>query len=405
MSATPTLREVVPGRVFSVHGFGFSDIFFVVSNNGNELIMIDAGTQPASLQAAHEFLLVHHTELPPITTVIATHAHWDHIGGLSYLRALNPNLKVYGRENYAGTVDRVLRNHSYQQFRGANFDHAWVENYQPDITISERTDVEIAKTRVELIPVEGGETEDAMLINFAELGVIFVGDILMPYYGEPWVEEGFMDGAMATMDEVIKRQPKHILHGHYPLTELYGPTQIKQFRTAYQWLVTTTRHHIRNGYSAKDIMRLNLIPPGLEAHPEVYLSYLAPREHIIARTADHMVGIWQEDKTGQEPGGLYNLTSVEYGRLLAVYLDLSPKQVAKALQKIIANGDNELALHLAVAAEQRFPADQEIIQIKQESADRLRSSIQFFDPFKFVTYSEMINKEHKPVLAEPVSTK
>jgi len=177
----------------------------------------------------------------------------------------------------------------------------------------------------------GGETEDALLIFLPDSGVLFAGDILMPYYGEPWVEEGFLDSAVQTMEQVIVRDPRHILHGHRPLTTMYGPGQIGEFRDAYQWLVETATQHLRSGYSAKDIVRLNLIPPGLEDRPDLFVSYLAPRDHIISRLADHLVGIWQEDRTGQEPAGLDNLTAVEYGRLLKIYLGLSAGDVGTEL--------------------------------------------------------------------------
>ncbi|MCF6255935.1 MAG: MBL fold metallo-hydrolase [Gammaproteobacteria bacterium] len=403
MFSEPALKEIVPKRIFSLHGFGYSDVFFVVSDGGKHLIAIDAGTQPGSLKNAHERLKSHYPALPPITTVIITHAHWDHIGGYTYLKNLNPDIKIYGRGNYKGTVKRVLRNHSYQQFRGAGFKHQWVKDYQPDISIDQLTEITIDGTPIELIPVVGGETEDAMLVFMPELNTLFVGDILMPYYGEPWVEEGFVDAAVATMDEVIKRNAKHILHGHYPLTELYGLEQIKKFRDAYAWLVSVTRDLIRNGYSVKDIVRLNLIPPGLQNHPDIYLSYLTPRDHLIARVADNMVGIWQEDVSGKEPEGLDNLTSVEYGRFLQLYLGLSATEIVDALQKMIAGGDNELAFRIAIAAEKRYAANKTITNLKEEAADRIRSAAQFFDPFKFISYTEMIGKEHKPILKAPVS--
>ncbi|MCF6324033.1 MAG: MBL fold metallo-hydrolase [Gammaproteobacteria bacterium] len=401
MFSEPALEEIVPDRIFSLHGFGFSDVFFVISDGGKHLIAIDAGTQPGSLKNAHQYLKSHYPALPPITTLIVTHAHWDHIGGYTYLKSLNPEIKIYGRGNFKSTVKRVLQNHSYQQFRGAGFKHQWVENYQPDISIDQQTDITIDGTSIELIPVVGGETEDAMLVFIPKLSTLFVGDILMPYYGEPWIEEGFIDSTVATMDEVIKRNAKHILHGHYPLTELYGPEQIKAFRDVYTWLVNTTRDLIRNGHSIKDIIRLNLIPPGLQNHPNIYLSYLTPRDHLIARVADNMVGIWQEDVSGKEPEGLDNLTSVEYGRLLQLYLGLSAKEVINALEKMIAAGDNELAFRLAIAAEKRYAANNTITDLKEEAADRIRSAAQFLDPFKFIAYTEMIGKEHKPVRKAP----
>ena len=70
---TPAIDEVVPGRVFTVRGFGFSDVHFVVSDDRKELISIDAGTQPFSMEAAHRFFRERYPDPPPLTTVLVTH--------------------------------------------------------------------------------------------------------------------------------------------------------------------------------------------------------------------------------------------------------------------------------------------------------------------------------------------
>ena len=391
----PSIEEVVQGRIFALRGFGFSDLHFVVSKDGEELISIDAGTQPFSLKAGHEFLMEHYPNLPPLRNAIITHAHWDHVGGHSYFKSLDSTFTFYGRENYHGTVERVLKNHSYHQFRGFGFKAHWVGHYVPDSIISSRRRIHIGRSEIELIPVSGGETEDALLAHFPELEVVFMGDALMPFYGEPWTEEGDIEGALEVMDTTLELNPKHLLHGHIGITVLYeDKKQLQLYRNAYKWLVTETKKHLRNGYSAKDIIRLNLIPPGMQNTPEIFIGYLSPRDHVIARTADHMVGIWQEEVSGKDPEGLDVITAVERGRLLELYLDLSEKQVARALKKMLENGDNELALQIAIAAETRYGKDGRISPLKEEAADRLRSSVQFFDPFKFVTYTEIIEKEH-----------
>ncbi len=399
MSPEPTLREVVPGRIFALFGFGFSDIYFLLSDDRQELIAIDAGTQPHLLQAAHEFLLSRHPDLPRITTALITHAHWDHIGGHAYLHAQNPDIRIYGRENFRQVVDRVLRTHSYTHFRGADFDPSWVAGYAPDVAVSARTEITIGATRIDLIPVTGGETEDAMLIHVPGLSTVFVGDVVMPWYGEPWVNEGFVGDAAETMDVVISLGATHILHGHHPLTGLYGPEALPAFRDAYAWLVENVRDHLRHGYSAKDIVRLNLIPPGFQNHPQAYLAYAAARDNVIARIADQMTGIWQEDISGQEPQGLDQITSIEYARMLGDYLGLTQRGTVRMLRRMLANGDNELALRFAVAAERRFGAIDPILALKREAADRLRSAAQFFDPFRFVAYTELSGQEHRPMPA------
>ena len=365
-----------------------------------ELISIDAGHQPFSMEAGHGFLMDRYPDLPPLTTTFITHAHWDHVGGSSYLKSLDSDVTLYGRGNYAGTVARVLRNHTYHQIRGSGFNDEWVSEYEPDLIIDDLSEVAIGGTVFELIPVTGGETEDALLIHVPTLSTLFMGDALMPFYGEPWVEEGFVDDAVDTMDEALRRQPEHILHGHVGITAIYGTmVQLAAYRGAHEWLVDETRRHLNNGYSAKDIIR---IPPGLQNDPEAFFGYLAARDQVIARTADSMVGIWREDVTGREPGGLDVITSIEYGRLLDIYLDLSGREVEKALRRMLDGGDVELALQMAIAAEARYSNSAAITRLKEEAGDRLRSSFQFFDPFKFTTYTELIGKEHSPIPAEPV---
>lgn len=403
-SPVPSIEEVIEGRVYGLQGFGFSDLYFVVSKNGQELISIDAGTQPFSIKAGYEFLLKHYPNLPPLRNAIITHAHWDHIGGHTYFKTLDHKVTLYGRGNFHGTVDRVLKNHRYDQFRSIHFKEDWVSQYRPDSLITAKTTITLGQSSITIIPVTGGETEDALLIHFSDLGVIFMGDTLMPFYGEPWVEEGHIDEALEVMDTALDLGPKYLLHGHIGITMLYeNQKQLRLYRDAYRWLVSATKKHINNGYSAKDIIRLNLIPPGLQNHPEIFIGYLSPRDHIISRIADHMVGIWQEEVTGKDPEGLDVITTVERGRLLELYLNLSGKQVAKALKKMICNGDNELALQMAIAAESRYPENKKIKNLKEEAADRLRSGVQFFDPFKFVTYTEMIGKEHYPILEEKLT--
>ena len=71
-----------------------------------------------------------------------------------------------------------------------------------------------------------------------------------------------------------------------------------------------------------------------------------------------MVGIWGENSSGQEPSGLDVITAVEYGRMLDLYLGLSVGEVEKMLRQTLDNGDNELALQMAIAAEIRYTKNQ-----------------------------------------------
>jgi glyoxylase-like metal-dependent hydrolase (beta-lactamase superfamily II) len=194
--APRSISEIVPGRVYALSAFEFTEYYFVVSDDRRELIGIDAGTRPDSAKTAYEALREYAPDLPELTTVFVTHSHWDHIGGHRYFRTLNPRLRFYARSNYAEELAREMDAPGVfaKHFFGERFSFDDVRSFKPDITVDGRTDLEIGGTRIELIPVQGGETHDAMFIHLPDLGVIFVGDFTMPYLGAPFVAEGDLQG-------------------------------------------------------------------------------------------------------------------------------------------------------------------------------------------------------------------
>jgi glyoxylase-like metal-dependent hydrolase (beta-lactamase superfamily II) len=92
-----------------------------------------------------------------------------------------------------------------------------VRTFKPDATIDRQTELTIGGTKVELIPIHGGETHDAMFIHLPQLGVLFAGDFIMPYIGAPFVNEGDFQGLLDAIDVVVQKNPRYILHGHEAL--------------------------------------------------------------------------------------------------------------------------------------------------------------------------------------------
>ncbi|MGH8607613.1 MAG: MBL fold metallo-hydrolase [Gammaproteobacteria bacterium] len=196
------LREVVPGKVFNLSGFEMTEYYFIVSKNGKELISIDAGTRPDAAQAAYEYLKSQRPTLPSLTTVLVTHAHWDHVGGHHYFRRLQPPLKFYARGSYAQQLAIDQRSDSRATaFFGKRFNNGLIADFKPDVTIAERKAVTIGGSRFELIPIPGGETVDGMFIYLPEASVLFAGDFIMPYIGAPAVEEGNVPGLFKTIEK------------------------------------------------------------------------------------------------------------------------------------------------------------------------------------------------------------
>jgi glyoxylase-like metal-dependent hydrolase (beta-lactamase superfamily II) len=378
--------EIVPRRVYALSGFEFTEYYFVVSDDGRELIGIDAGTRPDSAKVAYEALRAYAPGLPELTTILVTHSHWDHIGGHAYFRGLNPRLRFYARSNYQEEIARELDAPGVfaKHFFGERFNIEAVRSFEPDVTIDRQTELTIGGTRIELIPVQGGETHDAMFIHLPAQRVLFVGDFIMPYLGAPFVPEGDLQGLLDAIDVVVRIQPKFLLHGHEPLTRNFAsPLMLAQLKTDLSWLREQVVSAVRRGDERASIYAANLIPPDLLAgNPDVYLPYLLLREHAIDRLYDQRVGYWQADLQG-----LDHLGRDDRAELFVDYLDLSEQRLVKAVERLAADGKYELAASLLDSCRSRFEHSESVTRAERLVYLKLMEKYQNSDPFKFIIYA------------------
>ena len=386
------IAEIAPGRVYALSGFEFTEYYFVVSDDRRELIGIDAGTRPDSAKAAYEALRAYAPNLPELTTIFITHSHWDHVGGHTYFRALNPRLHFYARSNYGEEIARELGAPGVfdKQFFGEAFSLDNVRSFKPDITIDRRTELKIGGTRIELIPVQGGETHDAMFIHLPDEGVLFVGDFIMPYLGAPFVEEGDLQGLLDAIDIVVEKNPRYLLHGHEPLTRNFtSASMLAQLKIDLAWLREQVLTATRRGDERGAIHQANLIPPGLLTdQPDVYQPYLILREHVIDRLYDQNVGYWQPDLQGLE-----HLTRADHAEVLVDYLGVSERQLVKTVERLTADGKYELAASLLESAGDRFEGSSSVANAKRLVYLKLMEKHQNTDPFKFIIYSGKIGEQ------------
>jgi len=390
------IHEIIPGRVYALSGFEFTEYYFVVSEDRRELIGIDAGTRPDAAKGAYEALRAYAPGLPELTSIFITHAHWDHVGGHQYFRDLNPRLRFYARSNYSEEIARELSGPGIltKHFFGERFKLDDVRSFKPDVTIEQATELKIGGTRIGLIPVHGGETSDAMFIELPDLGVLFVGDFIMPYLGAPFVEEGNLQGLLDAIDVIVEKHPRYLLHGHEPLTQNFASAEmLAQLKTDLIWLREQVLSAIRRGDDNAAIQHANLIPPDLlTGLPSVHLPYLIMREHVIDRLYDQNVGYWQADLQG-----IAHLSHADRADLIVNYLGASEKQIAKALQKMIADGKYELAASLLESFGDRFAQSKPISEAKRIVYLKLMEQYQNTDPFKFLLYSAKAGEQTPPI--------
>ncbi|HEY1883240.1 MAG TPA: MBL fold metallo-hydrolase [Candidatus Cybelea sp.] len=391
------IREVVPGRVYALSGFEFTEFYFVVSDDGAQLIGIDAGTRADSAKAAYEALRSYAPTLPALTTIFVTHAHWDHVGGQRYFRGLEPPPRFFARSNYHEEIARELGapNSFGKYFFGDRFRLDDVTAFKPDATIDRATELTIGGTRIELIPIDGGETHDAMFVHLPELAVLFAGDFIMPYIGAPFAAEGNLQGLFDAIDIVVQKRPRHLLHGHEPLTQNFSsPEMLAQVKTDLAWLSDQVRAAIARGESRAAIHEANLIPPGLlGGRPDVPLAYLTMREHVIDRLFHQNTGYWQANLDG-----LDHLSDADRGDLLVDYLDLSEKRLLGAIERMAADGRYELAAALLRWSIARLERSDALARARRSVYLKLMEKYQNTDPFKYILYSAAIG-ERTPAMA------
>jgi glyoxylase-like metal-dependent hydrolase (beta-lactamase superfamily II) len=393
------IAEIVPGRVYALSGFEFTEYYFVVSADRRQLISIDAGTRPDFVKTAYKALRTYATGLPPLTTIFITHAHWDHVGGHRYFRGLNPQPRFYGRGNYREDFEREFNGPGIfaKQFFGEKFSIDDVTSYKPDVAIDTRTNVEIGGSKFELIPIHGGETRDGMFIYLPEEKVMFMGDCIMPYLGAPFDEDGDLQGLLDAIDVVVNRNPQYLLHGHEPITRNFSsPAILDALKKDLIWLREQVLTAIRRGDERATIHELNLIPPDLLAsQPDVCQPYYILREHVIDRLYDQNVGYWEANLQG-----LDHPSKADRAELLVDYLGLSERQIAKAADHLIADGKHEMAVSLLESAEAKFPNSASLRRAKRLAYLKLIEKNQNTDPFKFIIYSGRIGEQTPQINAQ-----
>ncbi len=381
-----SIREIIPKTVYLVSGFDFTECYFVVSEDRRELIAIDTGTRADSARAGLEALRASVPSLPPVTTVFITHAHFDHVGGQRYYRSLNPMPKFYGRANYKEELahDAMSNPATLQLFFGKNFKMNDVMSYQPDVAIDHPTDLIVGGTHFQLLPTRGGETNDALLINMPGQQLAFVGDIMMPYLGAPFLNEGSVEGMLAAIEQIHALRPRLLMHGHEPLTRVFSsPAILDDIHNHLVWLRDAVLHEIQAGTERGAIHALNLIPPDLKkSNSAVHLAYLVLRENFIDRVFQQNTGYWQNGLQG-----LDTLTSADRGEVLVDYLGVSERQLASAVERMVADGKHELAAETLRWAEARFPGSERLSRVHKLAYLKLMEKYQEFDPFRFIFYS------------------
>ena len=381
---SPRIWRPEPG-IQVAQGYDFADLAFITTSGG--VVAIDAGTTQDRVKAALGALD------PPaggaISHLILTHAHWDHTGGAGALAG--PGTRVIAQAGFPAALDRQQGDRPrFRYFTGAagNLPVAVV----PGQLISQPTPLTAGDTELVLYPTPGGETTDALMVCLPASGVLFAGDVLMPYLGQPFAAEGSPEGLLQALAVIGSLQPRLLIHGHATLTELFTAEAAAGLQAALTQLHGQVLDGIRGGRTLPDILQQASLPAVLREHPAAVVPYLVTRDHFTERLHHQRTGYWQPDGQGLEPA-----TAAEHAAALDLLAGGRDEPFAAAAATLIGQGDHALALQIIQPGLLRHPASSTLAGLRATALHRLMEQHQQTDPFKFLIYAELAGADIGPV--------
>jgi glyoxylase-like metal-dependent hydrolase (beta-lactamase superfamily II) len=379
----PRLLDVAPG-VRVAQGYDFGDFAFIETEDG--VVAIDSGTTESNANAAL-------TELrkitsKPVTHVILTHAHWDHVGGLEAIK--RPGTQVIAQAGFEAVL-QVVNDTALPVTEWFGKEAGRHYDVVPDHLVKERETLKTGGVELVLYPARGGETSDGLLIHLPASGLLFVGDVLMPYLGAPFLPEGSAEGYFETIDLVQRLRPRLMVHGHTGLTENVTIELVPVFGAALRELYDHVLNSIREGDTLSQVLRRNLLPAVLRSAPEAVLPYLLTRDNLIQRLYHQRTGYWKSNGEGVLPNG-----PEEWGRVLDLLAGGREEAFVDAARTLNSSSDYGLGFQLIELGLAVHPTSQALTELRGRTLDGLRGRYQLLDPFRFVWFSHQQQAELLP---------
>lgn len=372
--------------------YDFGDFAFIQTSAG--VVAIDAGISPDRVRAAMADLGL--TDQAPASHLILTHAHLDHTGGSEAVRG--PDTQVIASAGFPAEAERTRHwNPPFRYLTGTQiFEDPSASpafDVQPDRLISEQTSVVVGGTEFVLIPVRGGETPDALMVYLPASGLLFTGDVMMPYLGVPFTAEGSPEGLLDTLRYIRELAPRQLIQGHTTLTENFTIEALTGLEPALTELHEFALARIGENMPLPNILDVGYLPALLRDHPAAVVPYLVTRDDFIARLYHQRTGYWQPDGQGLDPR-----SAEETAAALDLLAGEKADAFVTAAATLAGQGDLALALDILTPGLLRHPDSRELAELRQAVLVRLMEQRpQLSDPFGFLVYAELAGAELPPV--------
>lgn len=276
-------------RVWVAVGWDLANTILVRTAAGN--VVIDAGMSPARAAPVRAALLA---ESPgPITALIYTHSHIDHVGGASVW--LDPGTEIWATEEF---VPHFIKQYgafrSAESRRGASqFGRHVAEADLPCSALGRRPDLDAATTTGARLPTRTfrgahdleiggvrihlreahGETHDHLFVHLPDDGVVLAGDNFYRAFPNLYTLRGTsprpVDAWIASLDAMRRLAPDHLVPSHtIPISGRDDvAAALTRYRDAIQWVRDGVVRLGNAGHAIDDIVGELGLPPVLAGDP------------------------------------------------------------------------------------------------------------------------------------------
>lgn len=358
-----------PGEVHELaDGVGWSDGFANVAavRDSGELMLVDVGT---SLLAEPLHDRIREWTQDPLRTVVYTHGHVDHVGGVGPFEAeADADVQVVAHQRVVDRFERYRRTHGYnavinqRQFR---LPSPWFQQdfREPDRTYTDHLEVAVGGLAVHLHH-DRGETDDHTWVWVPERKVLCTGDLFMwvsPNCGNPQKVQRYpMEWAVA-LRRMADLGPELLLPGHgLPIA---GREQVgRVLTTTAEYLESLVEQSLAlmNAGARLDALLHEVVPPPeLAALPWLQPHYDEPE--FIVRNLWRLYGGWYDGN----PSHLHPAPEAELAAEVAE-LAGGPGALAERALALVEAGDLRLAGHLAEMAALAAPADAGVHRVRAQ---------------------------------------
>jgi glyoxylase-like metal-dependent hydrolase (beta-lactamase superfamily II) len=380
LSARQPKLVKVHDRVYSALDYAISNVLFVVTDES--VVVIDTTESMRSARAAlNEFRKVCSL---PISHIIYTHFHGDHIRGAKTFH--NPEARVISQEGLPLELAKMRQLLPFRKMaddlqfglslevkdRGISLDGHAIDGYvPPDVTFGEEYRFEHGGVVFELYHTQG-ETHDHLMVWLPNEGILFPGDLFyssFPMLNNPMKPERPILDWADSLKRMQALRPKFLLPSHSQPRE--GSAHIHSVLTNYErairYVHDETVRRINRGFSLEEIREQLHLPDDLARLPYLHQGYGTIR-WAVNGVYRHYTGWYDLNPATLKPAPRHARDRV----LLEVSGGARP--LIKRARKALSAGHPQLALELVDVVMNAQPGNESAHALWTEALEHLGTS-------------------------------